>query len=165
MEPHPDNRSVIFIGDTIPPDPNGDTFLMRTYLAGYQNSCDNGNNIVYYVDNMDVEVNPYYLFAYDCSDIDSSGGIYEFYNTLLHELGHCHMLQHNVEEDELMYPYVPDVDAPSFNDVAGGLCCMARLTGHGYGRDFKNQATLTDIGIPSRLNLLMQAHLMRTSVF
>ena len=116
-----DNRSVIFIGDTIPPDPNGDTFLMRTYLAGYQNSCDNGNNIVYYVDNMDVEVNPYYLFAYDCSDIDSSGGIYEFYNTLLHELGHCHMLQHNVEEDELMYPYnVPDVDAPSFNDVAGG---------------------------------------------
>ena len=116
-----DTKSVIFIGDTVPPDPNGDTFLMRTYLAGYQKSCDNGNKIVYYVDNMDVEVNPYYLFAYDCSDIDTSGNVNEFYNTLLHELGHCHMLQHNVEENELMYPYtLPIVDDPSSNDIAGG---------------------------------------------
>ncbi len=115
------SKSVVFIGDTIPPDSNGSGFLMRTYLAGYKKSCDDGSQIVYYIDNMDIEVNPYYTFAYDCSDIDTIGGIHDFYSVLLHELGHCHMLGHNVEEDEIMYTtWNENVDSPRFNDVAGG---------------------------------------------
>jgi len=116
-----DGRCMVFIGDTIPPDSSGQDFLMRTYLAGYKKSCDNGSQILYYVDNMDIEVNPYYTFAYDCSDIDTTGGIHDFYSVLLHELGHCHMLEHNVEEGEIMYTTWNEyVDAPDFNDIAGG---------------------------------------------
>lgn len=66
-------------------------------------------------------VNPYYSFAYDCTDIDTSGGTSDFFSILLHELGHCHMLGHNIEEDEIMYTYEnPTVDLPDFNDVLGG---------------------------------------------
>jgi len=115
-----DGKCVVFIGDTIPPDSSGG-FLMRTYLAGYRKICNNGLSEVYYIDNMDVEVNPYYNFAYDCTDIDTLGGASDFLNVLLHELGHCHMLGHNIEEDEIMYTFEnPPVDLPGFNDVLGG---------------------------------------------
>jgi len=115
-----DGKCVVFTGDTIPPDSSGG-FLMRTYLAGYKKSCDNGSEIVYYIDNMDIEVNPYYNFAYDCSDVDTLGGIHDFYSILLHEFGHCHMLEHNVEDDEIMFTHWNEyVDAPDFNDVIGG---------------------------------------------
>ncbi|MBL7795782.1 MAG: zinc-dependent metalloprotease [Saprospiraceae bacterium] len=116
-----DFRCVVFIGDSIPPDSSGHNFLMRTYLAGYRKICNNGFQEVYYIDNMDVEVNPYYSFTYDCTDIDTLGGATDFFSVLLHELGHCHMLQHNVEKDEIMYTFDnPSVDMPGFNDVLGG---------------------------------------------
>jgi hypothetical protein len=121
-----DTKCVVFIGDTIPPDSSGSSFLMRTYLAGYRKICNDGSGEVYYIDNMDVEVNPYYTFAYDCSDIDSTGGTHDFYSVLLHELGHCHMLEHNVEESEIMYTTWNEyVDAPDFNDIAGGKNVIA----------------------------------------
>jgi hypothetical protein len=116
-----DGKCAIFLGDTIPPDSSGSNFLMRTSLIGYRKSCNNGDQIVYYIDNMDIEVNPYYNFSYDCSDIDTLGGVSDFFSILLHELGHCHMLGHNIEEDEIMYTFEnPSVDAPDFNDVLGG---------------------------------------------
>lgn len=116
-----DTKCVVFIGDTIPPDSSGSNFLMRTYLAGYRKICNIGSQEVYYIDNMDVEVNPYYTFAYDCTDIDTLGGISDFFSVLLHELGHCHMLEHNIEEYEIMYTFEnPPVDMPDFNDVLGG---------------------------------------------
>jgi hypothetical protein len=115
-----DGKCVVFTGDTIPPDSSGG-FLMRTYLAGYKKSCDNGSEIVYYIDNMDIEVNPYYNFTYDCSDVDTLGGIHDFYSILLHEFGHCHMLEHNVEDDEIMFTQWNEyIDAPDFNDIIGG---------------------------------------------
>jgi hypothetical protein len=116
-----DGKCVIFIGDTVPSGSSGQDFLMRTYLAGYRKICNDGSGEVYYIDNMDVEVNPYYSFAYDCTDIDTLGGVSDFFNVLLHELGHCHMLGHNIEEDEIMYTFEnPPVDLPGFNDVLGG---------------------------------------------
>ncbi|MBK8557417.1 MAG: T9SS type A sorting domain-containing protein [Lewinellaceae bacterium] len=115
-----DGKCVVFIGDTIPPDSSGG-FLMRTYLSGYRKICNTGSQEVYYIDNMDVEVNPFYTFAYDCSDIDTVGAIHDFYSILLHELGHCHMLLHNVENNEIMFTHWNEfVDEPDFNDIAGG---------------------------------------------
>lgn len=116
-----DGKCMVFIGDTIPPDSSGSNFLMRTYLAGYRKICNTGAQEVYYIDNMDVEVNPYYTFSYDCADIDTVGVVSDFFSILLHELGHCHMLGHNIEEDEVMYTFEnPSVDMPDFNDVLGG---------------------------------------------
>ncbi len=116
-----DGKCMVFIGDTIPPDSSGSNFLMRTYLAGYRKICNTGAQEVYYIDNMDVEVNPYYTFSYDCADIDTVGVVSDFFSILLHELGHCHMLGHNIEEDEVMYTFEnPSVDMPDFNDILGG---------------------------------------------
>ncbi len=117
-----DGKSVILIGDTILPDTSGYNILMRTSLSGYIRECNNGSKKIYYIDYMDIDVNPYNSFAYDCSDIDTIGSITDFFSPLLHELGHCHMLEHNVEEDEIMHTYLiyPSLDSPSFNDVAGG---------------------------------------------
>jgi hypothetical protein len=62
------------------------SFLQRTFIKGKVESCFNGNEVILVANDIDIEVNGYYDWEYNCglTELDSK---YDYLSSLIHEFG------------------------------------------------------------------------------
>lgn len=141
-----DGNSTIILGDSLVVDSSA--AIAYAVLSGHTKECDSGMSIAgFYVDDLDIVVNKYKNHQFNC---DSIGSITEedFYTTLVHELGHAHMLLHSVHDFNAIYTY-STVRSPSGDDVAGGLDAITWSNGWTEGGDCPSKHESKDCATPS----------------
>lgn len=113
-----DGNSTIILGDSLFLPSVGTSALAYTVLSGHAKPCDNGMSLLlYYVDDIDIVFNKYKVYQFDC-DLSAGGDTLDFFDILLHELGHAHMLEHSVDDGSAIYTYSFGA-FPNGNDIAG----------------------------------------------
>jgi hypothetical protein len=119
-----DGKNVIFWSGSLP-----DSLLMVTSTSGNRVlNCENANgDDIFYVTDIDIEVNSSTIWNFDCSLNTVPALSFDFYSVMLHELGHAHMLRHALPLPKLMYPAGDPGEKMGFadEDIDGGLDVMA----------------------------------------
>jgi hypothetical protein len=109
-----EKSTIILASDT------AGTAYAYTSLAGRAIECaDDISMAIWVVNDIDIFFSKNYTFQFDCNVIDTSGGKVDFYETLIHELSHAHMLQHVFDDSSVIFPY-STAKYPNSFDVAGG---------------------------------------------
>jgi hypothetical protein len=126
-----DGNSTIILGDSLVIDST--TALAYAVLSGLK-ECDSGMSIAgWHVDDLDIVVNKYNNNQFNC-DTTGSNTDEDFYITLVHELGHTHMLEHSVRGFNALYHFSAN-RTPSGDDIAGGLDAIDWSSGWTEGGD------------------------------
>ncbi|HHG85334.1 MAG TPA: T9SS type A sorting domain-containing protein [Bacteroidetes bacterium] len=121
-----DGKNVIFWGGS-----PADTALAHTHLGGerYQGCLNSNGDQNYYINDVDIEINAFNAWHFDCNSDTIPAGTYDLFYVLLHELAHAHMLDHALPDGKLMHPTlgVGERTGVAVEDKNGGLDVM------GYG--------------------------------
>lgn len=115
-----DGESVIFYNAN----QTDTSFLQRTYIRGYTTECFNDSIGVLYVDNIDIEVNGYYDWQFDCNSETLEDTVFDYLSVIIHEFGHAHSLDHATPAPKAMKQgtFPGEVDRDIFTeDVDGGI--------------------------------------------
>lgn len=80
--------------------------LGKTYIKGQRQSSCNALNVygdVYYLREFDIAFNNKWNWYWGTGTIGANQ--YDFYSTILHELGHAHLIDHTVDSTKCMTPF------------------------------------------------------------
>jgi hypothetical protein len=121
-----DNHNTIGLG-TFP----NNSLAAETYLTGFANCINNDNESIWYVNQIDIQFNEnlnngLVVWFFD-KNVLVPNGSKDFFASILHELGHAHLLSHVLKHDNLgntpvMYPFGSDHTnrVLQLEDIAGG---------------------------------------------
>ena len=98
-----DTSSISFGGSNYFPSSNN---LAVTYFYGndrFSGCSGNNNEIIWQAEEMDIVINDAKTWFIDTNSSGIQSGEYDFYSTVLHELGHFHQLNHSLPSSKQMY--------------------------------------------------------------
>jgi hypothetical protein len=119
-----DSYNLIFFSDSNANNLDAGTLMLTRVFS---NDCFENGRAYRHVFETDIAVNKQIPWTFLAGTALPGSGQFDFYSTILHELGHAHLLRHALLDDKVMYAFLDSGEylrALHPDDIAGGLWIM-----------------------------------------